>query len=250
MNIILKNESQIELMKKSGKVLSDTFEYIEAFIKPGVSTYEIDKLCEEFIRSQGAIPSSKGYCGYPASVCASVNDVVVHGIPSKKTILKEGDILSLDITVVKHGYNTDAARTFAVGKISPEKQKLIDVTRECFFEGIKGIKIGDTLNDIARNIQTHAEKNGFSVVRDMIGHGIGKEMHEDPPVPNYFTPENTTKIEKGLVIALEPMINYGRKEIYIESDGWTARTRDHKPSAHYENTIAFTDKGVEILTIK
>ena len=249
MNIILKNENQIELMKKSGKVLADTFNYIEPFIKPGVSTYEIDKLCEEFIRSQGAIPSSKGDCGYPASVCASVNDVVVHGIPSKKTILKDGDILSLDITVIKHGYNTDAARTFAVGKISDENKKLINVTRECFFEGIKDIKIGDTLNDIARKIQTHAERNGFSVVRDMIGHGIGKQMHEDPPVPNYVSPENTTKIEKGLVIALEPMINYGRKEIYIDSDGWTARTRDHKPSAHYENTIAFTDKGIEILTL-
>lgn len=249
MNVILKNENQIELMRKCGKVLSDTFKYIEPFIKPGVSTYEIDKLCEEFIRNQGAIPSSKGYCGYPGSVCASVNDVVVHGIPSKNVILKEGDIISLDITVLKHGYNTDAARTFGVGKISPQNQKLIDVTRECFFEGIKDIKLGDTLNDIAKKIQTHAEENGFSVVRDMIGHGIGKQMHEDPPVPNFVCKENTTKIQKGLVIALEPMINYGRKEVYIENDGWTCKTRDHKPSAHYENTIAFTENGVEILTI-
>ena len=249
MNIILKNDDQIELMKASGKVLADTFKYIEPYIKPGISTYELDRLCEDFIRSQGAIPSSKGYCGYPSSICASVNDVVVHGMPSKNVILKEGDIISLDITCLKRGYNSDAARTFGVGKISSENQRLIDVTKECFFEGIKDIKIGDTLNDIARKIQQHAENNGFSVVRDMIGHGIGKEMHEDPPVPNYVTKENTTKIEKGLVIALEPMINYGRKEVYIDKDGWTCKTRDHKPSAHYENTIAFTDKGIEILTI-
>lgn len=247
--INLKSEKQIELMREAGKVTRDVLLYIEQFIKPGVSTKQLDELCEDFIRKNGAIPSCKGYSGYPASICASVNDVIVHGIPSGKIILKEGDIISVDVVCFKRGYHGDATRTFPVGKISAENQKLIDVTKQSFFEGLKDIKIGNTIGDISYQIQKYVESNGFSVIREMVGHGIGTEMHEDPSVPNYGHKGFGPKIEKGLVIAVEPMVNMGRKEIVVDRDGWTCRTRDHKPSAHYENTIVFTENGIEILTL-
>lgn len=247
--INLKTDKQIELMKQACKIVKETLDLVEKHIKPGVSTKQLDEIAEDFIRSKGAIPSCKGYCGYPASICASVNDVVVHGIPSESIVLKEGDIVSIDLCAYIRGFHGDAARTFAVGKISAEKQKLIDVTKQCFFEGLKAVKIGGTIGDIGNAVQTYAESHGYSVVREMVGHGIGKEMHEDPQVPNYGKAGHGPVIKEGMVICIEPMINMGRKEITIDDDDWTCRTLDGKPSAHYENTIAITKNGIEILTV-
>ncbi len=247
--ITLKTEEQIEKMYIANQIVLHTLELVEKHIKPGVSTKYLDEIAEDYIRSQNAIPNFKNYEGYPASICASINDVVVHGIPSSEIILKEGDIISIDCGATKGGYNGDAARTFPVGKISKEKQKLIDVTRECFFKGIENIKIGDKLGTIGYQIQKHAESNGFSVVREMVGHGIGRQMHEDPEVPNYGRKDTGIVIEEGLTIAIEPMINMGKKDIYIDYDGWTCRTDDGSPSAHYENTIAFTKNGIRILSL-
>ena len=247
--INLKTDKQIELMKQACKIVKETLDLVEKHIKPGVSTKQLDEIAEDFIRSKGAIPSCKGYCGYPASICASVNDVVVHGIPSESIVLKEGDIVSIDLCAYIRGFHGDAARTFAVGKISAEKQKLIDVTKQCFFEGLNAVKIGGTIGDIGHAVQTYAESHGYSVVREMVGHGIGKEMHEDPQVPNYGKAGHGPVIKEGMVICIEPMINMGRKEITIDDDDWTCRTLDGKPSAHYENTIAITKNGIEILTV-
>lgn len=247
--IILKNDEQIQKMYIANQIVKQTLELLEKHIKPGISTKKLDEIAEEFIRNQNAIPNFKNYGGFPASICASVNDVVVHGIPSNDIILKEGDIISIDCGVLKGGYNGDAARTFAVGQISKEKQRLIEVTKECFFKGIENICIGDKLNKIGSQIQKHAESNGFSVVREMVGHGIGKSLHEDPEVPNYSRKDNIVIIKEGLTIAIEPMINMGKKEIYIDYDGWTCRTQDKKPSAHYENTVAFTSDGIKILSL-
>ena len=247
--INLKTKKQIELMKEACKITIDAIMEAGKHVKPGVSTLELDQIAEDYIRSHGALPSCKGYEGYPATICASVNEVVVHGIPSSEVILKEGDIISIDCVAYKHGFHGDATRTFAVGKISAEKQRLIDVTTQAFFEGVNAIKVGGHIGDIGEAIQTYVEKNGYSVVREMIGHGIGKEMHEDPAVPNYGRKNTGSKIENGLVIAIEPMINMGRKEITINSDGWTCVTKDRKPSCHYENTVAIIDDKVEILTM-
>ena len=247
--IHLKTKKQIELMREACRITKGMLDIVEKHIKPGISTLELDKIAEDYCRSQGAIPSFKGYGGFPGSICASNNEVIVHGIPSGDIILKEGDIISIDCGAYIRGYNGDAARTFAVGKISPEKQKLIDVTKQCFFEGIKDLKVGDHIGDIGERVQKYAESFGYSVVREMVGHGIGKEMHEDPQVPNYGHKGFGPIIENGLCIAIEPMINMGKKDIVIESDGWTTRTRDRKPSAHYENTVAITDEGIEILTL-
>ncbi len=247
--IILKNDEQIKKMYLANQIVKNTLELVEKNIKPGVSTKFLDEIAEDYIRKQNAIPNFKNYEGYPASICASINDVVVHGIPSEDIILKEGDIISIDCGALKSGYNGDAARTFPVGKISKEKQKLIDVTRECFFKGIENTKIGDRLGDIGYKIQTHAESNGFSVVREMVGHGIGRDMHEDPEVPNYGRPNTGLIIQEGLTIAIEPMINMGKRGIYIDYDGWTCRTKDKSPSAHYENTVAFTKDGIKILSL-
>ena len=247
--IKLKTQKQIDLMRIAGKITIDAIMEVGKHIKPGISTLELDQIAEDYIRSQGAIPSCKGYEGYPATICASVNDVIVHGIPSSDVILKEGDIISIDCCAYIHGSHGDATRTFAVGKISPQKQKLIDVTKQSFFEGLKAIKVGGHIGDISEAIQKYVESNGFSVIREMVGHGIGKDMHEDPAVPNYGHKNFGEKIENGLVIAIEPMVNMGRKEIVIKEDGWTCVTRDGKPSCHYENTVAIINDKVEILTI-
>mgnify|MGYP004506469869 FL=1 len=247
--ITLKTDEQIEKMYVANQIVKHTLELVEKNIRPGISTKFLDEIAEDYIRSQNAIPNFKNYEGYPASICASINDVVVHGIPSRDIILKEGDIISIDCGAIKGGYNGDAARTFPVGKISKEKQKLIDVTRECFFKGIENIKIGDRLGTIGYQIQQYAESHGFSVVREMVGHGIGKQMHEDPEVPNYGRKGTGIVIEEGLTIAIEPMINMGKKDIFIDYDGWTCRTEDGSPSAHYENTIAFTKDGIRILSL-
>lgn len=241
--------AEIVLMKKAGEMTRDALNYAETLIKPGISTLYLDKCVEKFIIDRGGIPSFLNYDGYPNSICASVNEMVVHGIPSEDIILKEGDIISVDVGVIYKGYNGDAARTFPVGKISPQKQRLIDVTRECFFEGIKNLKVGERLGKMSHAIQRHAEKNGYSVVRELVGHGIGRRMHEPPNVPNYGKETDGPIVTKNACIAIEPMINMGKKEIGMLADGWGIVTRDGLPSAHYENTVLITDSGIEILTL-
>ena len=247
--IELKNDIAINLMVKAGEILRDTFAELEKHIKPGVTTKELDTIAENYILSRGATPTEKGYYGFPASICASVNEVIVHGIPSDNIILKEGDIISIDCVVCYNGYNADAARTYPVGKISPEKARLIKICEECFYEGIKQAVIGNRIGDISHAIQKHAEKFGYSVIRELSGHGIGKEMHEDPDVPNYGARGFGPVIKEGLAIAVEPMISMGSRNVVFEKDGWTCRMKDRKPSAHYENTIIVTNDGVKIITL-
>lgn len=247
--ISIKTDSEIAKMRIANGIVRDVLLLLEEHVKEGVSTAYLDKIAREYIEKQGAKPSFLGYSGYPASICASVDDVVVHGIPSKHIILKEGQIVGLDVGAYIHGYHGDAARTFAVGRISPEKQRLMDVTKECFFKGVGVIKDGVRLGDLSDAIQQHAEANGYSVVRELVGHGIGRDMHEEPSVPNYGTAGHGVRMKANMTIAVEPMINMGAKEVYTARDGWTVRTVDGKPSAHYENTILITQEGVEILTL-
>lgn len=244
-----KTPAEIVLMKKAGEMTRDTLNYVQTLIAPGVSTAYLDQKAREFIESRGGIPSFLGYDGFPGSICASPNDMVVHGIPSENVILKEGDIISIDVGVIYKGYNGDAARTFPVGKISEEKARLIKVTEMCFFEGIKHLKVGDRLGKLSYAIQEYAEKNGYSVVRELVGHGIGKRMHEPPNVPNYGKENDGPIIVNNSTIAIEPMINMGKKEIAMLRDGWGIVTKDGLPSAHYENTVLITNEGVEILTL-
>lgn len=241
--------AQMVLMRKACLITKQALEYAETLIKPGISTKDLDKEIEKFIIDNGAFPASKGYEGFPGAACISVNEMVVHGIPSEKIILKEGDIVSVDIVVRYKGLHGDATRTFGVGKISPENQRLIDVTRECFFEGVKKLKVGHRLGEVSHAIQEHAEKNGFSVVRELVGHGIGLKMHEPPNVPNYGKESDGPLVTENACLAIEPMINAGRKEIWLIEDGWGVITRDGKCSAHYENTVHVTKDGVEILTL-
>ena len=241
--------AEMVLMRKAGQITRDALSYCKSLIKPGVSTKELDILVDKFIIDSGAIPACKNYEGFPASICASVNDMVVHGIPNFNTILKEGDIISIDLVVNYKGFHGDAARTFPVGKISPEAEKLIRVTEECFFEGVKNLKVGHRLGEASHAIQVHAESNGFSVVRELVGHGIGKKMHEPPNVPNYGKVTDGPIVTDNACIAIEPMINMGRKEVWLVEDGWGVVTRDGKYSAHYENTVHVTRDGVEILTL-
>lgn len=243
-----KTESEIDLMRKSGKILADTFKVLENEVRPGISTYELDKIAFDYITSCGAKPSCLHYQGFPASICTSVDDVVVHGIPRKNQILKEGQIIGIDICVTYKGYVTDAARTYAVGKISPEKQRLIDVTKESFYEAISELKAGFRVGDIGAKVQRYVEKHGYSVVRDLVGHGVGKGLHEDPSIPNFGTAGTGPKLISGMTIAIEPMVNLGKYEVVFDGM-WDIRTADGKPSAHYENTVLITDQGVEILTI-
>lgn len=241
--------AELVLMRKACQITRDALNYAETLIKPGISTKALDNLVEKFIINSGAIPACKGYEGYPATICASVNDTVVHGIPSEKVILKEGDIISVDIVVEYKGLYGDAARTFPVGKISPEKAKLIEVTKRCFFEGVKHLKVGHRLGELSNAIQKYAESNGFSVVRELVGHGIGKSMHEPPNVPNYGKVTDGPIVTENACLAIEPMINMGRKDVWLLEDGWGVVTRDGKASAHYENTVHVTKDGVEILTL-
>lgn len=244
--IPVKNSSQLEKMRKAGKITGDTLKYIEQFIKPGVTTLELDALIEEFIISQGGRPNFKGLYGFPCSACISVDDEVVHGIPSNR-VLKEGEIVSIDVGAEVEGFNGDAARTFAVGKISEEKQRLIDVTKQSFFEGIKQAKAGRRVGDISYAIQQYVEKNGYSVVKSMTGHGIGRAVHEDPSVPNYGCPNSGPLLRNGYCLAIEPMVNAGTYKVNI--NGWSCKTADKKPSAHYENTVIITNFEPEILTL-
>ncbi|WP_291561029.1 MULTISPECIES: type I methionyl aminopeptidase [unclassified Clostridium] len=246
--IIIKSDMEIEYMRNAGKVVADTLATIEAVIKPGITTAEINKLAEEFILEQGAKPSFKGYGGFPASICASVNDEVIHGIPDNR-VLQEGDIISVDCGAVLNGFHGDAARTFPVGKISKEAEELIRVTKECFFKGVEKAKVNNRLTDISAAIQIYAESFGYSVVRDFVGHGIGKSMHEDPQVPNYGTAGRGPKLSHGMVLAIEPMINIGKFNVKVKPNGWTVVTSDGSLSAHYENTVAILNSGPEILTL-
>ena len=241
--------AELVLVKKACEITRDALAYAETLIKPGISTKQLDNLVEKFIIESGGIPACKGYEGYPATLCTSVNEMIVHGIPSEAVILKEGDIISVDLVVNYKGYHGDATRTFPVGKISEEKQRLIDVTRECFFEGVKNLKVGHRLGELSNAIQVHAEKNGYSVVRELVGHGIGKSMQEPPNVPNYGKVTDGPIVTDNAVIAIEPMINMGRKEVWLVEDGWGVVTRDGKPSAHYENTVHITKDGIEIWTL-
>jgi methionyl aminopeptidase len=246
--INIKNDMEIQYMRSAGKVVAETLEIIEQVIKPGITTAEIDKLAEEFIIKQGAKPSFKGYCGFPASICTSVNDEVVHGIPTNR-ILLEGDIISIDCGAILNGYHGDAARTFPVGEISNEAAMLVEVTKNSFFKGVEKAIVGNGLSDISAAIQRYAEGYGYSVVRDFVGHGIGKSMHEDPEVPNYGTPSRGPKLVHGMVLAIEPMINIGKHYVKVKSNKWTVVTRDGSLSAHYENTVAILKNGPEILTL-
>ena len=244
--ISVKTPEQIEKMREAGKIVAEVLELIEKHIKPGISTLELDKIAHDYIISRGAKPSFLHYQGFPASICASIDDVVVHGIPKKNLVLQDGQIVGIDVGAVKNGYHGDAARTFLVGNVSEEKQKLVNVTKECFFEAIKDLKEGSRLGDIGARVQRHAEKHGYAVVRVMVGHGIGSKMHEDPSVPNFGTEGTGIKLKAGMTIAIEPMINMGKYELKL--NGWDARTVDGLPSAHYENTVLICSDGVEILT--
>lgn len=247
--INIKTDAEIALMRESGRLTKETLDYLGSKIRVGMSTKELDDLAYEFITSNGAYPSFLGYSGYPASICASIDDMVVHGIPSNDIIIRDGQIVSIDVGVIYNGWQGDAARTFLVGNVSEDKRKLVKVTEECFFKAVQNLKDGSPIGDIGYNVQTHAEANGFSVVRALTGHGIGKEMHEDPSVLNYGKKGTGIRLRKGMVIAIEPMINMGTYKVDFMPDGWGVKTKDRLPSAHYENTVAITDNGVEILTL-
>ena len=249
MPISIKSDKEIELMQESGRILAKVLEELEGYVLPGISTLEIDKKCHEIIKGYGCVPSFLNYNGYPASICVSVNDEVVHGIPSKYNILKEGDIVSLDCGVIYQGYHSDAARTISVGDISSEAKKLIEVTKQSFFEGIKHAKEGNHLHDISEAIQSYVESYGFSVVRDLVGHGIGRNLHEEPQIPNFKQRNRGPKLARGMTLAIEPMVNAGRYDVYWMDDDWTVVTEDGSLSAHYENTILITDGEPIIMTM-
>ncbi|HUM83674.1 MAG TPA: type I methionyl aminopeptidase [Lachnospiraceae bacterium] len=248
MAVTIKTEHEIELMRESGHKLEEVHNALRDFIRPGISTKEIDEYGEQLIRERGGIPNFLNYNGYPASICVSVNDEVVHGIPTRKHILKEGDIVSLDAGLIWKGYHSDAARTWGVGKISPEAQKLIDVTRQSFFEGIKFAKAGHHLHEISRRIGAYAESFGYGVVEELVGHGIGTHLHEEPQVPNFAQKGRGILLEPGMTIAIEPMIDIGTKDVKWMDDNWTVKTADGSLSAHYENTVLITDGEPELFT--
>lgn len=250
MAIIIKTEEQIALIRESCRRLAIVHKELEAFIRPGISTKEIDILGDSLIRKQGGIPNFLHYNGYPASVCVSVNDEVVHGIPHKRRILQEGDIVSLDLGMIYKGYHSDAARTHAVGEISPEARRLIDVTRESFFAGIKKAKAGNHLFDISNAIAEYVKPYGYGIVRDLVGHGVGTKLHEDPQIPNFEQKKRGPKLRPGMTLAIEPMINMGRADVEWLEDNWTVVTEDGSLSAHYENTILITEGEPEILTLE
>ncbi len=247
--VTIKSKNEIEYMREACRVTGETLKLLESMLKAGVTPLELDKAAEEFIRKNGCTPSFKGYGGFPGSVCISVNDEVIHGIPDKR-VLKEGDIVSFDVGACFKGYNGDAARTFGVGKISDEAQKLIDVTKESFFEGIKFAKDGYRISDISAEIQRVAEGAGYSVLREYCGHGIGRDLHEDPEIPNYFEAgRRGIRIRPGMCLAIEPMVNMGSKEVFVGDNDWTVYTGDGKLSAHYENTVLITNGEPQCLTL-
>lgn len=249
MAVSIKSNREIELMREAGKILGKVHNQLAKEIKPGMSTYQIDKIGEELIRSYDCIPSFLGYGGFPASICVSVNEEVVHGIPSKKRIVKEGDIVSLDAGVIYKGYHSDAARTVAVGEISEEARRLIEVTKQSFFEGIKFAKEGCHLHEISNAIAAYNESYGYGVVRDLVGHGIGTNLHEDPQIPNFTQPRRGIKLYEGMTLAIEPMVAAGGYAVKWLDDDWTVVTADKSLAAHYENTVLVTKNGPEILSL-
>lgn len=249
MAVTIKSPREIELMREAGRILAKTHEELAKNLRPGMSTWDIDHMGEEIIRSYGCIPSFKNYNGYPASICVSVNDEVVHGIPHKEHFLDEGDIVSLDAGVIYKGYHSDAARTYGIGEIDDDAKKLIEVTRQSFFEGIKFAKAGNHLNDISAAIQKYAESFGFGVVRDLVGHGIGSHLHENPEIPNFARKRKGILLQPGMTLAIEPMITEGSYEVVWLDDDWTVMTEDGGWAAHYENTILITEGEPEILSL-
>ena len=246
--IQLKNPDQIKIMKEAGRITGEALLVARDHVRPGISTYELDRLVRESIEKAGAKPSFLGYGGFPGSACISINDEVIHGIPSKKRFLEEGDVVKIDVGAFYKGFHGDSARTIPVGRVSDEAQKLIDVTRASFFAGIDQLKVGGRLGDVGAAIDGLVVANGFSTVKRYIGHGIGRELHESPDVPNYGTPGRGTRLCAGLVIAIEPMVNIGTETVRELSDGWTVKTADGSLSAHYENTVALTGDGIINLT--
>ena len=247
--IIIKSKQELELMREAGQVTAYILRELKQFMKPGVATIEIDRFVEKTVKEHGMIAAEKGYCGYPASICVSINDEVVHGIPSEDRILQDGDIVSVDLVVEHKGYMADAARTFGVGNISDEAKHLIETAERAFFEGIKYAREGHRLSDISHAIQSVVEGEGFGVIRDFVGHGIGHEMHEDPQIPNYGKPGKGPRLQRGMTLAIEPMICEGDWEVDVLLDDWTAVTVDGGLSAHYENTVVITDGEPELLTL-
>ncbi|MBO4894690.1 MAG: type I methionyl aminopeptidase [Clostridia bacterium] len=246
--IVLKTSKELQLMKEAGAVAAGALKAAGEAVRPGITTFEIDRIARKFIEDAGAYPTFLGYNGYPAATCISINDVVIHGIPSKSRTVKEGDIVSIDIGATYKGYVGDNAATFAAGKISPEAKRLSDTTREALYKGIEAAVAGNRVGDIAYAVQSYCEERGYSVVRTFTGHGVGTQMHEDPSVPNFGTPGRGQRLIPGMTIAIEPMINMGTHEVVQLSDGWTIKTKDGKLSAHFENTIAITKDGPVILT--
>ncbi len=245
--IICKTQREIEIMRQAGRIVALTREELRKHIKPGITTIELDEIAEKFIKSNNAYPSFKGYNDFPGSICASVNEELVHGIPGPR-VLKDGDIISIDIGAKFNGYHGDSAWTFPVGKISNQAQKILTVTEESLYEGLKQVRPGNRLLDISHAIQTHVENNGFSIVEEYVGHGIGQELHEDPPIPNYGLPSRGPLLKKGMTLAIEPMVNLGKRHVKVLANNWTVITADKKLCAHYEHTIVITDDGYEILT--
>jgi len=243
----IRSPREILLIEASNQIVARTLDLIENAIEPGMSLLELDRMAEDFILSQGARPAFKGYMGYPATLCISVDDEVVHGIPNDR-VLEEGQIVGVDCGAEKDGYFGDSARTFAVGPVDPEKQKLMDVTRESLFKGIEQARPGNYVSDIGHAVQSYVESHGYSVVRELVGHGIGTELHEDPQVPNYGVPKQGYKLREGMCLAIEPMINAGKKDVYTADDGWTVLTKDGLPSAHFEHTIVIEKDGPRILS--
>ena len=248
MSVTVKSNHEIELMREAGRILAIVHDEIEKIIRPGITTYEIDKVWYDVIKSYGCIPSFLDYHGYPASVCVSVNDEVVHGIPSKEIIIREGDIVSVDAGVIYKGYHSDAARTHAVGTITPEAKRLIEATKQSFFEGIKYAKAGNHLHDISAAIEEYVVAQGYTVVRDLVGHGIGRALHEEPEIPNFKQRRRGIKLVPGMTLAIEPMVNAGRPDVVWLDDEWTVATSDGSLSAHYENTVLITDGEPELLS--
>ena len=246
--IYLKTAEEIELLRENNLLVSATLAEVGKHVRPGVSTLELDKLAEEFIRSHGAEPGFLGYGGFPNTLCMSVNEEVVHGIPSAKRILKEGDVLSVDCGTLMKGFYGDSAYTFAVGEIAPEVADLLRVTKEALYKGVAQAKAGNRVGDVASALQEHAERHGYSVVRELVGHGLGRKMHEEPEVPNYGARGRGPLLKEGMVICIEPMINMGARYVVFERDGWTVRTKDRKPSAHFEFAVAVGKEGPDVLT--
>lgn len=249
--LTIKTAAEVEKMDAAGRVAEETLDLLASLAKPGVSTGELDKTAEDFIRSKNATPSFLHYNGFPKSVCTSVNEQVVHGIPGSYC-LKDGDILSLDVGAKLDGFHGDAARTLFIGNVAPETQRLVEVTRQCFFEGLQYCRVGYRISDISASIQAYAESHGYGVVRELIGHGLGRDLHEAPDVPNYYLPGRMSRgvrLQPGMTIAIEPMINLGKRDVFQLQDGWTVVTQDGKPSAHYENSIAITDGEPRLLTL-